>query len=298
MKKFCTMICCICAFSMLCACSDNTDNSSEKLNSSINDGAVDNNETLISRTEEIATDTTEDLDIQSEKTLSFPKADSATIIEIDGVPLDPEDFVEFELDYEWEKRCVDTWDNLGSFLDSLDNPEFKDLYCKALALVRLVSTDNLKPADTIDLKNHASMDRNDPDSQIKGTYFESGYTYDSFYKAYFDVFTQETADIVFSRYSAFCSYNGELWYKMLSGTGNPWEVYQEYEILNETDTVFEFRRISYNVDNNEEIGQYDPAKKDEYEKEYINFKFILTTDGWRVEEFLNATNLDEPMLFF
>ncbi len=139
---------------------------------------------------------------------------------------------------------------------------------------------------------------NDPSFEIPDRYIESGYTYDSFYKAYLDVFVKETADTIFSRYPMFCTYNGELWYMGSSGCGNHWEVYQEYEILNETDTEFEFRRISYNVDNNEDIGHYDPAKKDEYEKEYINFKFVLTKDGWRVEEFLNATYFDEPILFF
>lgn len=217
-------------------------------------------------------------------------SDSVTVT---GEPLSPDQLVDFELDYEWTKGYVDKW-YVGDFLDSLDDPAFKDLYCRALALVRLVSTDNLPPADAV-LTQSEERAKLRFDGEY-GFYVESGYTFDSFREAYYSVFTKETADIILSRYPVFYSYHGELWYAPASAGGNVGEVFQEYELINQTDTELEFKRISYSVAIGEPLTDYDPAKKDEYNKEEVKFRFVKTEDGWRAAEFLNATDYDRSLL--
>lgn len=221
-----------------------------------------------------------------------PNQDSDEI-ELIGKPLNPEQLVDFELDYEWARKYIDNW-YVSDFLNGLDNPDFKDLYCKALTLVRLVSTDNLTPADAV-------LTQGEERAQLRfdgeyGFYVESGYTFDSFREAYYSIFTKETADIILSRYPVFYSYRGELWYAPASAGGNVGEVFQEYELINQTDTELEFKRISYSVAIGEPITEYDPTKKDEYEKTEVEFRFVKTADGWRAEKFLNATDYDRYML--
>lgn len=211
---------------------------------------------------------------------------------ITGNRLSDDQLVTFEPDYEWARTYIDNW-YVNDFLNSLEDTGFKDLYCKALTLIRLVSTDNLTPADAVlaqgDERAKLQLD------EEGSFYLESGYTVDSFREAYYSVFTKETADIILSAHSAFYSYGGELWYKSLSAVGNP-GIFQEYELINQTDTKLEFKRISYYVAIGEPITDYDPAKKEEYEKSEVEFRFVKTADGWRAEKFLNATETDKPML--
>lgn len=74
------------------------------------------------------------------------------------------------------------------------------------------------------------------------------------------------------------------------------EVFQEYVLTEQTETELAFKRISYSVDIGETISDYDPAKKDEYNKTEVNFRFVKTEDGWRAAEFLNVTDYDQSML--
>lgn len=207
-------------------------------------------------------------------------------------PLSSGQLTDFILNCEWAENVMKNG-YAGAFLDTLDNAEFKDLYCRALALVHTVSTDSIVPAAAIAAQENKAYLEIDG----KGRYMESGYTYDSFYAAFCSAFTRETADIILSRYLFFYSYNGEMWFIGTSAGGNVGEIFQEYELINQTDTELEFKRISYSVAIGEPIIEYDPAKKDEYEKTEIEFRFVKTADGWRAEKFLNATDYDRSMLF-
>ncbi|MCM1335996.1 MAG: hypothetical protein NC237_13230, partial [Eubacterium sp.] len=223
---------------------------------------------------------------------SLDLAESGAVVTITGEALATDRLVDFTLDYAWTEGYVDKW-YVGAFLDGLDDPAFKELYRRALALVRLFSTDSLDPADAV-----ASSDdraRLEVEGEL-GWYLESGYTYESFRDAYYDVFTRETADMMFARYPCFVSYRGELWYKSTSAGGNVGEVWQEYELTEQSDTVLAFKRIAYSVPIGEPLEDYDPDKKDTYEKEEVSFRFVKTADGWRVEEFLNATDPERHML--
>lgn len=234
-----------------------------------------------------------DADAPAEDATPSVGSESSSGATVTGEALSPDQLVDFVLDEEWAKKYVDQW-YVGEFLDSLDDPAWKDLYCRALALVRLISTDNLIPADAVSA-------RADERAQLRidetlGYYMESGYTYESFLEAFYAVFTKETADTILSRYPFFCSYNGELWFLGTSAGGNVGEVFQEYELIEQTETALAFKRISYSVDIGEPLSDYDPAKKDEYNKTEVNFRFVKTEDGWRAAEFLNATDYDRSML--
>ena len=221
---------------------------------------------------------------------------STSVFNVVGTPLAHEQLENFEFDYQVKKELID-YDTIVDFLDSLDNSEFKELYYKALSLVQLIDTVGFEISDNVDASDKTYIEVKKYGKDYLHTYYETGYTYDSFYSAYCEVFTKETAEKTISHYPAFYEYNGELWYSVGSGSGNPREVLREYEIVSQTDTALEFRRISYQNDANNDDEEYDPEKRDEYLKEYIDFKFVLTENGWRVEKFLNAENPDESMLF-
>ena len=97
------------------------------------------------------------------------------------------------------------------------------------------------------------------------------------------------------REAIFYSYNGELWYRPITAGDDITRVFEEYELTDQTDTVLEFKRISYHVDIGEPLD-YDPAKKEEYEKSEVEFSFVKTEDGWRAEKFLNATVGDHLLI--
>ena len=286
MRKFIRPLIDLCCFAMLaaslCACSGETEKTVPESTSKHEIGE----QPEVSKTE--PRQSTE-VDTANTDNTSDPESESG--ITITRSRLSPEQLISFEPDYEWTKTYIDNW-YASDFLKSLEDSGFKDLYCKALTLIRLVSTDNLTPSDAV-------LAQGDERAELQlgeegGWYFESGYTIDSFREAYYSVFTRETADIILSAHSAFYSYDGELWYKSLSAIGDP-GIFQEYELITQTDTVLEFKRISYHVD----IGEprdYAPAKKEEYEKSEVDFRFIKTDDGWRAEKFLNATEQDKNML--
>lgn len=288
MRKFIRPLTALCCFTMLfsslCACSGETEK--------IVPESTSKHE--ISEQQEVPkTEAEPSVSISPANTNDTADNESESGITITGKRLSDDQLVSFEPDYEWARTYTDNW-YVNDFLNSLEDPVFKDLYCKALTLIRLVSTDNLTPADAV-------LAQGDERAQLKldgegGLYLESGYTVDSFREAYYSVFTKETADIILSAHSAFYSYDRELWYKSISAGGNAGEIFQEYELINQTDTELEFKRISYSVAIGEPITDYDPAKKEEYEKSEVEFRFVKTEDGWRAEKFLNATVKDQPML--
>lgn len=228
----------------------------------------------------------------SAETAAETEAAEAGHVTITGTPLSPERLIDFTYDTEWAESNVRNG-YAGAFLDTLD-PEFKELYCRALSLIHSMVNGNIRPTDAIPTGNSL---RAKLELEGKyGCYLESGYTYESFRNAFYSAFTKETADAVFSRYPFFYSYNGELWYKDIGVGGDVGEIYQEYELTEQTDDALEFKRISYSVGVGEPLVEYDPAQKDEYEITEVEFRFVKTADGWRAEKFLLVSG-EERMLF-
>lgn len=296
MKRFFTAAVLLISILLLASCTNaldediSTDTSSNTSANLTNTQTESNISTISITGEEIVTAEAQ-TDIQEER------YDPVNDVYIIGTPLEYEQLEDFTFDY---KLRYDFWecDLIIDFLSSLDNDEQKELYFKALSLIHLMS-------DTIGFQVSDSVDNNDNvyikcgKNGYNSTFIETGYTFDSLFSVFCEVFTEEAAKKVIDHYPGFYEYNGELWYYIGSSSGNGWEVRREYELVNQTDTVLEFRRISFQDDFEvDEAGQdYDPDKRDKYIKEYIDFKFVLTDDGWRVEKFLNAEDPDKRMLF-
>ena len=110
-------------------------------------------------------------------------------------------------------------------------------------------------------------------------YYQTGYNYDSFCQAVFNVFTEERAQKITDRFRV---YNGGLWARD-TGWGGPAVYFAEYEISSLTDTEIVITRTEYYQSSGYEV--FDPDKKDEYEKNDYECKFVLTDKGWRAERF-------------
>lgn len=216
-------------------------------------------------------------------------------IDVFGTPLDKTELSEFETNREWADEYVENGCE-GEFLDSLEKPEIKELYCKALSLVHIMSTENLAVSETLGEYAGAYLERYDKERASTDRYNETGYAYDSFYNAFLSVFTKETADTLLSRYPSYYNYDGELWYLPMTFSGNIGEVHREYELTGVTDDEVTFTRTSYCVDIGEPADNFFPDKKDEYDKEEVSFRFVKTEDGWRAAEFLNAEKTDANLL--
>lgn len=239
----------------------------------------------------------ENEDIPSETSGVVPEADS----ENPAVYIDGEEYTltgepmasDMLADYELEKyydldECG--YKSMTDFLEGLDCPdkeELKNLYRRAHVISFYegsCGTDNIPWESVItDYESRAYLE-----SDEKGTFFETGFTYDSFYNNYLDVFTKETAERIFELYPWFLSYNGELWIIGVSGGSFYTQLpYEEYEVVKQTDAEITVRRTLYFYDwvSAGEEQKFDHEKKELYTKQYSDCKFVLTDNGWRIGEF-------------
>ncbi|MCH5195087.1 MAG: hypothetical protein J1F28_00150 [Oscillospiraceae bacterium] len=181
------------------------------------------------------------------------------------------------------------------FLDSLGNPDIKVLYQKGEALFTLLTStgDVIAPGfiskEKEDDRPPARITISDGE-EYAGSYYETRYTYDSFCNAYLSTFTEEAAKELFREYDFFLDYNDALLCSAVAGGGNIWtgtivEVRREYELISESDTEVVFRRTVLSRDMDfRPAAEYIPELRDKYEITYIDFKFVLTEDGWRVAD--------------
>lgn len=173
-------------------------------------------------------------------------------------------------------------ESLCEFLTELNMSEIMDLTKRAYALILLLGTENfgdftnIQPTDAI-----LSFSEYD-------LWYGTGIDYESFCDAYLEVFTASAAKRLFSAYSLFGSYQGELWLVGTSLSGNVYLVREEYELISKTENEIVFQRTDFSEDfhvplYNEPV--YDPEKRDKYVKEVFYYKFLKTDQGWRVDEF-------------
>lgn len=295
MKRFFTAAVLLISILLLASCTNALD---EDISTDTSSSTSANQTTAQEESNNLTTSTTSEEIVTTESQTDIEERyDPVNDVYIIGTPLEYEQLEDFTFDY---KLRYDFWecDLIIDFLNSLDNDDQKELYFKALSLIHLMSdTIGFQVSDSVDSNDNVYIkcEKNGYDS----TFIETGYTFDSLFSVFCEVFTEEAAKKVIDHYPGFYEYNGELWYYIGSSSGNGWEVRREYELLNQTDTVLEFRRISFQDDFevDEADQDYDPDKRDKYIKEYIDFKFVLTDDGWRVEKFLNAEDPDKRMLF-
>ncbi len=275
MKKINKITAVLCVFALLCGCSNSagssvpsstttSSNPTTSSTSTTSSTALTSSVFVTSNTSE-----TQGTDVGGGMTLFGAQLDNAEL----------EDFslARFTEDYmfgEAEKE----------FLNTFDNAEIKDLYMNAQTLCYLLCyiKPPLKVYDNGRKRARIEIDGN--------TYEESGYTYESFKDAYLNVFTAETTEKIFQNHG-FLNYNGALFYMDGAKGGNAWEVHREYELVSKSDSVIEFKRVMFSHDIDFKPSQeYDPALRDEYTAETVDFKLVMTDNGWRAEKFLNVTD--------
>lgn len=300
MKRFFTAAVLLIGILMLASCTNaldediSTDTSS---NTSANQTTTqtESNNLMTSITGEEIVTTKAQTDIQEER------YDPINDIYIVGTPLPYEQLLNYEKLEDLSRYCeyeyrYDTWekDFIVDFLDSLDNNEQKELYFKASSIIRLMAnTSTLKISDSLDKNNYDKYIRCNKNG-YNSHFFETGYTFDSFFSVLCEVFTEETAEKVIDHYPGFYEYNDELWVIWGAAGSDLSVVRVEYELINQTDTELEFKGIRFH---NEADQDYDPDLRDEYTRDYVDFKFVLTENGWRVEKFSNLEDLDKEIIY-
>ncbi len=212
----------------------------------------------------------------------------------------------------WEEQINDKFDigrwQMGKLFEDLEHSEeARELMVNAHGLIGFMSTDDLPipVGQTISGNDEPCVYVREYDYGNWGynSYWRTGYNYDSFYNAYLEVFTKETLDILFERCPFFYNYNGELWYHPVTSGGHLGIVHYDYELISETGSEIAFNCVfyGYSIDNselwdfNDPGAAYDPAKKDEFVKNVIEYRFVLTENGWRVEKMANITDYDKSI---
>ncbi len=300
MKRFFTAAVLLISILLLASCTNaldediSTDTSSNTSVNLTNTQTESDISTISIAGEEIVT-TEAQTDIQEER------YDPINDIYIVGTPLPYEQLLNYEKIEDLSRYCeyeyrYETWDGnpIIDFLDSLDNDEQKELYFKASSIKRLM-------ANTSTLKISDSLDRNNYDEYIRcnkngynNNFFETGYTFDSFFSVLCEVFTEETAEKAIDHHPGFYEYNDELWVIWGAAGSDLSVVWVEYELINQTDTELEFKGIRFHSEADQD---YDPDLRDEYTRDYVDYKFVLTENGWRVEKFDNLEDLDKKIIY-
>ncbi len=203
---------------------------------------------------------------------------------ITGEPLTPDKLRKFQY------RLVDLekgYPSLNEFLKTLNISEITDLCIRAQSLTRIFSNEYLWVIDELlkEDRSHKNETLLDASAVGKSAFFvESGRDFESFAEAYLEVFTKSALDRVFFRYTCFASYNDELWFASAAMTGNITIAHREYELITNTESEILFREIEYCVKQGEAV-EYDPDKKDEYDIYTLDYKFVMTENGWRADEY-------------
>ncbi|MBD5129254.1 MAG: hypothetical protein HDT43_04955 [Ruminococcaceae bacterium] len=198
-----------------------------------------------------------------------------------GTPLDSSELEEFSVETHLGDGYLTEEDE--EFIDSLEIPELKNLCRRALCLTQYsLSTCNVPHTSAVTANNrkvpYIELEKDGWSIQ----YYETGYTYESFYNEYLRAFTKETIEEMFKEYDVFLDYNGELFCS--DGARGGWlgEVHREYELNLKTDTAVEFRILTFHSDSDgNPAPEYIPEYRDKYGLGITEFKFVLTENGWR-----------------
>lgn len=242
----------------------------------------------------------ENEDIPSETSGVVPEAEATAenpVVYIDGEeytltgePMAADMLADYDIEkyYDLDECGYKSMTDFLEGLDCSDKDELKDLYRRAHVLSfneHSCGVDGMpSPEGIAAAESRARLVDKDGNSFV-----ETGFDYDGFYGNYHDVFTEEAAEKILRLYApAPLSYNGELWL---------WEIgrsedqnrfpYEEYEVLNQTDTEIVIQRTVYFGDRwgMEDEFVFDREKTKWYQKEETNCKFLLTDNGWRIGEF-------------
>ncbi len=120
-------------------------------------------------------------------------------------------------------------------------------------------------------------------------YRETDLSFEGFYNQLLEVMTPEFANSLIDG-GRFYRYGDRLFVICASRGGDLSVVHREYEITERTDTEIVITEVCYCRKDDDPDLTYYPEKKDKYDKDYINNKFVLTENGWRCDFF----SIDRP----
>lgn len=281
-KKLGNILAIICAFMLLCGCTKSENNSSEN--------SMDNSVSLDSTNSPDSTNSSDTLPENSDEissvTSSKPEPQPVDIengMTLTGTPIDNSQLEEFLIepyysDWEWNEGEEE-------FLDSLEVPEIKDLHKRALCMTSLLRSQRFIRFTSAAVENDrkpSCINRVNNKGQTL-QYIETGYTYESLYSEYLRTFTKETLEEMFKEYDVFLNYNDALFFQ--DAARGEWlgEVHREYELISKSNTVIEYRLITFHKDSEDKpAAEYVPELRDEYGIGVTDFRFVLTEDGWRI----------------
>ncbi|MBD5130146.1 MAG: hypothetical protein HDT43_09505 [Ruminococcaceae bacterium] len=194
-----------------------------------------------------------------------------------GTPLPESELEEFNYEKALESEKEKFSEELTSALAEIGKPELTEAYTKAKTLAELTQWTDLLVTDAVKEKGDRayitltspSVDPIYPDDVCY--MYETGYRYDSFCRAFREVFGEDSADnmLRLARYG-FCDYDGQLYCQKPSTPIDVWGlVHIDYEVVTNTDSEVVFNTVCYFDDadewlKNEVREPYDPANKDTY----------------------------------
>ncbi len=271
-KKIGKILSLLCMFALLSGCVNNSEKNSSKTGTeqSTNNSTAPDQE----NSSPISSESSDELFSNTSSEPEPQPVDIGNGMTITGTPLDNSELEKFSV----ERDDSFLTESEKEFFASLDNPELKELYKRAIDL----SWYCLDPGGVGFTSAVWENDR--VWAQIKDdlTYRETGYTYESFYNEYLRTFTKETLGEMFKEYNVFMDYNGELFSS--DGARGGWlgEVHRELELISKSDTVIEFRRLTFHHDSDgQPATEYIPEYRNEYGIGVTEFEFVLTGNGWR-----------------
>lgn len=195
-----------------------------------------------------------------------------------GTPLDSGSLKKFSYEtlYESTKAELTANEPLMNVLIELDNPEISEKLYRGTALTKAFVNKNLSERENLEYPARIETE--------SGTFYEKGVTYDSFYSAICDVFTESSVRQMLDNMPFFINYNNELHQQSIGISRDTTIVHTEYEIVKNDDTEVEFDTVNYCVELDSGIKEYDESKRDEYIIKRLPNRFIKADDGFRAIE--------------
>lgn len=274
-KKLGNILAILCAFMLLCGCTQSANNpSGNGMDNSVSLDSTNSSDTLSENSNEISSST-------SSKPESQP-VDIGNGMMLTGTPIDNSQLEEFLIEpyysgWEWSEGEEE-------FLDNLEVPEIKDLHNRALCMTSLLRSQRFisyTSATVEEDRKPSCINRIDNKGRTL-QYIETGYTYESLYNEYLRTFTKETIEEMFKEHDVFLNYNDALFCQDAARGSWLGEVHREYELISKSDTIIEYRRIIFHKDSEDKpAAEYVSELRNEYGIGVTDFRFVLTEDGWR-----------------
>lgn len=177
----------------------------------------------------------------------------------------------------------------GDFLDE-GYGDFKELYQRAYALVRCLDHPGgyLKVPDGTFCSLEVPLEYNYSEMVCYQHYLFTGYSWDSFYSALTEVFTEDMAEVLAG--SSVYDYGGALWFYMTDGLYSvPTHLHDEYSAEMIDGNTLDITRTSYySTIHTGWDTEFDPQLTELYNTELTHIIFVNTKKGWRCERFDRA----------